>query len=62
MRTNDPIADFHRHDAEQEAWLNRLPKCSECGEPIQTDFAYYIHGEWICDDCMDEYRRIVPEE
>lgn len=60
--TDDPIADFERHDAEQEAKLERLPECSECGHPIQDDYAYYINGEWICERCMKEnYRRAVDD-
>lgn len=40
---------FARHDAEQEAQLKKLPECSECGEHIQDEEAYYINGEWICE-------------
>ena len=57
--TDNPIADFLRYDAEQEKQLEKLPRCSECGKHIQSDFAYYINDEWICEDCMDEYRREV---
>lgn len=61
-RSDDPIADYERHSAHQEADLDRLPRCSNCDEPIQSDFAYYINDEWICEECMDEYRReVIPE-
>lgn len=50
---------FARHDAEQEAQLEKLPECSECGEHIQDEEAYYINGEWICERCMDSYKREV---
>ena len=61
--TDDPIADFERYDAAQEAKLERLPVCEECGEPIQDDYAYYINDIWICESCMKaNYRReVVPE-
>ena len=61
--TDDPLADFRRHDAQQEAKLERLPRCSECGEPIQDDYAYCINDEWICERCLDaNYRReVIPE-
>lgn len=55
-RTDDPIADFARWDAEQEEWLEHLPVCEECGEPIQQEFAVCLHGHWYCDDCLDAMR------
>lgn len=57
--TDDPLADFARHDAEQEAQLDKLPECSECGEHIQDEEAYYINSEWICLNCMESYKREV---
>lgn len=54
--SNDPLADFHAHDNEQEARLDKLPKCAECGEPIQQEFAVRIKGEWFCDRCLDANR------
>lgn len=57
--TDDPISDFHRHDAEQQAELDKLPRCCDCDEPIQQEMAVYIHGEWLCDSCLDSYRRDV---
>jgi len=51
-----------RHDAEQEAQLERLPECSECGHKIQDEYAYYINGEWIHEKCMKEnYRKEVSD-
>lgn len=55
--TDDPIADFHRYDAEQQRMLDRLPKCSECGEPIQDEFCYEVNDELVCDKCMNTYHR-----
>lgn len=60
--TDDPIADFERHDAEQARQLEQLPVCADCDEHIQDETAYYINGEWICKDCMDSYlREVLPE-
>lgn len=59
--TDDPVADFLRHDAEKQAELNKLPVCADCGEPIQDEFCYYINDETICPDCMDCYRRSVDD-
>lgn len=60
--TDDPARDFERYDAEQEARLAKRPVCADCDEHIQEDEAYYINGEWICERCMDSYRREVLEE
>lgn len=57
--TDDPIADFHAWDAQQTAKLERLPVCADCGEHIQEETAYHIHGDWICENCIDSYRRVV---
>ena len=60
--TDNPIADFDAWDADQSKRLARLPACADCDEPIQDEFAYYINGEWICENCMDAYRReVLPE-
>ena len=37
LPSDDHVTDFNRHDAEQTAWLNSLPECSICGEPIQQE-------------------------
>lgn len=58
--TDDPVADAERYHSEQDAKLKTLPECSECGHPIQDDYAYYINDEWICEQCMKEnYKKEV---
>lgn len=59
FRTGDPLTDFARREAEQEAWLKKRPVCADCEQHIQEEWAYYINGEWICEDCMDSYRQVV---
>ena len=60
--TDDPIADFHRYDAEQQKKLDRLPKCSECGEPIQDEFCFEVNDELVCDECMhNNHRKSVDD-
>ena len=59
--TDDPVRDFLRHDAEQEAWLKRRPKCSCCKERIQDEEAYKFDNRWICQDCLIEYRVDVDD-
>ena len=55
FRTDDPLADFARHEAEQESWLANRPECADCGERIQDEDAYYINGEFVCKGCMSTY-------
>lgn len=54
--TDDPVADAERYTAEQEAELEKLPKCSECGEPIQTDTYYEFNDELYCEHCLGNHR------
>lgn len=60
--TDDPIADFHRCDAEKQAELDRQPTCYECGEKIQEDFLYEINGECICERCLKDNHRKHTED
>ena len=61
-RTNDPHKDFERLDADREAELNKLPKCTYCDQAIQEEFAYYINDEWICEECLnDNFRKAVED-
>lgn len=55
--------DLHQeHEARQQRELDRLPKCCECDEPIQTDECYEINGELICPDCLkDNHRKLVED-
>lgn len=55
MYTDDPVRDFERRDREQQEWLDRLPKCAHCHQPIQYDSYYEIEGESICPECLYEY-------
>ena len=60
--TDDPLADFHRHDAQCEKALERLPRCCECDKPIQDEFYYEVNDEPICPECMnDNHRKAVDD-
>lgn len=61
FRTDDPVADFNRLDRNQTAWLNSLPKCSICGDPIQQEEAFNKNGFWICHECYEDNQRTVIE-
>ena len=49
--TDDPHADFDRHDREQAEWLEKLPVCCHCGEPIQSEDLFDIGGDLYCEEC-----------
>lgn len=55
--TNDPVADFLRHDKELQRELDKRPRCAYCNEPIQDDAYYDINGECVCEDCLIEHHR-----
>ena len=59
MNVPDVYEMWEAHDDEQCRMLERLPVCADCEEPIQTETAYYIHGEWICESCIESYRKEI---
>lgn len=59
LRTDDPIADFNRIDRQQAAWLESRPKCIDCGEPIQNDYAYNREAGYVCQDCMHKCMEVL---
>ena len=60
--TDDPLADFSRHDAEQQAKMDKLPKCDYCNKPITDDIYYEINGDIICESCLnDNFKKAVED-
>ena len=57
IRRADPLDDYAAYDAHVSAELDKLPRCSECDEPIQTDECYEINDELICPECLKENHR-----
>lgn len=60
--TADPIADFNRWEAEQQKERDKLPKCYECGEPIQDEVCYELNDELICPKCLLENHRKFTDD
>lgn len=60
--TDDPVADFHRHDAEQTKWLESRPECCECGNPIQSNECFEFNDELICPKCLKENHQKQTED
>ena len=53
---------FKQHDAQQQAELDKLPVCSECGEPIQSETCYEIDGGLVCEDCLENNHKRWVED
>lgn len=62
MNCPDVLDMFHVHDAEQQAKLGRLPRCSECDNPIQSEACYEINGELICEECLENNHKKWVED
>lgn len=62
FRYGDPMDDFDRLDREQAKWLESLPVCEICGQPIQDDHLYLINDEFVCPACLDrEFKKDVGD-
>ena len=46
---------FVAHDRKQAEWLEKLPVCDKCKNPIQQEKAVYYNDQWICEDCEEEF-------
>lgn len=57
-----PDDDFSRWEAQREKQLAKLPKCYECGEPIQDDECYEINDELICPKCLEDNHRKFTDD
>lgn len=55
--SNDPVADYDRHCAQQERKLKKFPKCDNCGEHITDEYFYNIDGTFLCEECIRDYRQ-----
>lgn len=62
MNIPDNYDRFVMHDAELQKELEKLPKCSECGEHIQDEYCFEVNDEYICERCMkDNHRKAVDD-
>jgi formylmethanofuran dehydrogenase subunit E len=62
MNIPDNYDQWLSHEAQQERRLAELPVCADCDNHIQTESAYYINGEWICESCIEAYRQdVLPQ-
>lgn len=45
---------WERHDRVCEERLMRCPQCDGCHKHIQEEFYFYIEGDILCEDCMED--------
>lgn len=58
--SDDPVRDADRYWAAKEDELDKLPRCCECDEPIQSEYCFEINDELVCPGCMkDNHRKSV---
>lgn len=55
----DYLDQWFEYDRRQEEEIEKLPICDCCCEHIQDEYCYVIKGDYICESCMEEYRRSV---
>lgn len=60
--TDNAERDFDRWDMEQARREARLPVCERCGKRINEDDYYDVHGEILCESCMQKkFRRSTTD-
>ena len=53
--TDNPVRDWDSYCEQKDRMLSRLPRCCECGEPIQEEACYELEqGKYTCPVCLDE--------
>ena len=57
FRSDSLSRDIDNFLAAEEKAREKLPRCSECDEPIQDDYCYEINGELICEECLQTFRK-----
>lgn len=56
--TDDPIKDFERYERRKQQWLDSLPVCEHCNEPIQDENLMDFEGTLYHLECAErEFKR-----
>ena len=53
---------FNQYEAERQRELDRLPRCGECDEPIQSEACYEVNEVLICPQCLVDNHRKRTED
>lgn len=59
---DDAYSQWERHEAKQQAWLERRPVCCYCDEHIQDEHLFDIEGELYHAKCLVEHFRKDTED
>ena len=51
----DNLDRFEQKEKQKQSWLNQLPICSVCGEPIQDETYADLAGMIVCNRCVRDY-------
>lgn len=60
--TDSPEQDARDYYDFLEKEQRKLPVCIGCRHHIQDEEAYCINGDWICEDCIEDYRKEVSDD
>lgn len=58
----DNYSMFRRHEAQQEAALQRHPVCYYCGRHITDENLYDVEGNLYHEECLNESFRKYTED
>lgn len=47
---------FNEHEARQQRWEDKYPKCDSCGKRITTEKFFNVDGTYYCLDCMEDFK------
>ena len=62
FRSESLNRDIDNFLAAEEREREKLPRCSECDNPIQDDYYYEINGENVCEECLNDNHRKRVED
>lgn len=55
MNVPDAYDQFEAHEARQQRWLDSLPKCDHCNDPIQDEELIDFDGFLLCQKCLKNH-------
>ena len=60
--TDDPVADYDAYCRNQDYLHGMLPRCIECDETIDDDYAFDLGDGPMCEECMiRKYRHPIED-
>ena len=62
MNVPDNFGLWEAHERQIERQRMKRPKCCECGEHIQAERLYRIHGDIYCPDCIEDFAEEVEDD